>query len=176
MKALILASDNFEEAELLVPYYRILEEHIAVDIAAPRQGAIRGKHGYPIDANRSLGEIDPNDYALLIIPGGGAAETLAEDPKAIRIAQFFLEEHKLVAAICHGPLVLAATGLMEDRHATGHHSIAFALRSARVHYDGAHEVIVDDHVITSRQPEDLPAFMREVIKHVRMQSGQTVSA
>jgi len=172
MKALILTSEEFEEAELLVPYYRLLEENIAVDIAAPSRGAIRGKHGYPWAATKSLAEIDPNKYAVLIIPGGGAAETLSEDRQAIRIAEVFLEEHKLTAAICHGPLVLIATGLMEDRHITGHESIAFALRAAHAHYS-ATPVMVDDHVITARQPADLPAFMREVIKHIGMLAAQS---
>ncbi len=176
MKALILASDEFEEAELLVPYYRFLEENIAVDIAAPKVGQIRGKHGYPFNATRSLAEIDPNQYAVLVVPGGGAAKALSEDRQAIRIAEFFLEEHKPTAAICHGPLVLIATGLMEERHATGHPSIAFALRAARVHYDPALPVVVDDHVITARQPADLPAFMREVIRHAGMLKAQSLPA
>ena len=175
MKALILTSDEFEEAELLVPYYRLLEENIAVDIAAQSRGALRGKHGYPCAATKSLAEIDPNEYAVLIIPGGGAADTLSEDKDAIRIAELFLEEHKLTAAICHGPLVLIATGLMEDRHVTGHASIAFALRAAHAHYS-ATPVVVDDHVITARQPADLPPFMREVIKHVAMLAARGTSA
>lgn len=176
MKALILTSDGFEEAELLVPYYRLLEENIAVDVAAPKRGAITGKHGYPFEASRSLAEIDPNQYAVLVVPGGGAAEALSEDRQAIRIAEFFLEEHKLTAAICHGPLVLVATGLMEERHATGHPSIAFTLRAAHVHYDPALPVVVDDHVITSRQPADLPDFMREVIRHAGMLAAQSLPA
>lgn len=175
MKALILACDEFEEAELLVPYYRLLEENIAVDIAAPSRGTVLGKHGYPCTATKSLAEIDPNDYAVLVIPGGGAADTLSEDEDAIRITEVFLEEHKLIAAICHGPLVLVATGLMEERHVTGHASIAFALRAAHAHYSEA-PVVADDHVITARQPADLPPFMREVIKHVAMLAAGRSSA
>jgi len=166
MKALILTADQFEDSELLVPYYRLREEGVAVDIAAPARGPLRGEHGYKVEATRSLAEVRPGEYDLLIVPGGRAPEALSEEKAALRIAEWFFERERPVAAICHGPLVLAATGLMEERHATCHPSIAFALRAARVHYVDR-EVVVDDGVVTSRRPEDLPAFMREVMTIVR---------
>lgn len=163
MKALILTADGFEDSELLVPYYRLREEDVIVDIAAPARGVIRGEHGYKVEATRTMDEVRPGDYDLLIVPGGPAAETLSGDKAALRIAEWFLEQHKLTAAICHGPLVLLETGLMEERQATCHPSIAFALRSAHAHYLNR-EVVVDNHLVTSRGPADLPAFMREIMK------------
>jgi len=165
MKALILTADGFEDSELLVPYYRLREEEIAVDLVAPARGTVRGQHGYKVEATRSLAEIRPGDYDLLIIPGGGAAEKLGDDRAALRIAEWFLEQHKLIAAICHGPLVLVETGLMEERQATCHPSLAYTLRAARVRYLNR-EVVVDDHLVTSRVPADLPAFTRELMKIV----------
>jgi protease I len=165
VRALILSTNGFEDAELLVPYYRLEEEGMAVDVVAPVRGTIRGKHGYEVEATRAAAEVQPDEYDLLIIPGGRAAEALSDDPAALRIAQWFLEQHKPIAAICHGPLVLAATGLLEGRHATCHPSIAAALGAARVRYLDQN-VVVDDDLVTSRRPADLPAFMREVTKIV----------
>jgi protease I len=170
MKALILTADEFEDSELLVPYYRLREEDLMVDIAAPTRGTVRGEHGYKVEATLSIGEVPPGVHDLLIVPGGRAAETLSDNEAALRIAEWFLEQHKLTAAICHGPLVLVETGLMEDRQATCHPSIAFALRSAHAHYLNR-EVVVDNHLVTSRGPADLPAFMREVMKIVHRLRG-----
>lgn len=148
MKALILSADDFEDTELLVPYYRLKEEDVEVDIVAPSRGIIRGKHGYEVEATHAPAEVAPDEYELLIIPGGLAAEALSDNRAAVRIAEWFLEERKPIAAIYHGPLVLVATGLLEERHATCHASVAFALRAARVHYIDR-EVVVDDGRVTS---------------------------
>lgn len=174
MKALILTADGFEDSEVLVPYYRLQEEDVQVDIVAPIRGTLRGEHGYTVEATRSVNEVQPGDYDLLVIPGGPAAERLSDDKTALRIAEWFLEQRKPVAAICHGPLVLLETGLMDERQATCHASIAFALRSANADYFNR-EVVVDDHLVTSRVPGDLPAFMREVmriVRRLREQRGQ----
>jgi len=165
VKALILTADQFEDSELLVPYHRLREEGITVHIGAPAHGLLRGEHGYKVEATRAFAEVKPGDYDLLVVPGGQAPDALSDDKTALRIAQWFFEQRKPVAAICHGPLVLAATGLMEGRQATGHPSIAFALRAAGVRYLDR-EVVVDDNLVTSRGPEDLPAFMRELMKMV----------
>ncbi|MFN3480838.1 MAG: DJ-1/PfpI family protein, partial [Thermodesulfovibrionales bacterium] len=72
MKALIISADNFEDSELLVPYYRLKEEGIDIDIASIKKGKIKGKHGYEVEANKTLGEVNPDDYDILILPGGKA--------------------------------------------------------------------------------------------------------
>jgi len=166
MKGLILTADDFEEAELLVPYYRFQEEGVAMDIAAPRRGRLRGEHGYPVEANRAFADVAALEHDVLVIPGGPAAEALTDDKAAVRIAVWFIEEHRPIGAICHGPLVLVETGLMEQREATGHPSIAFAMRAARVRYVDQ-EVANDGEIVTSRRPADLPAFMRELMKLVQ---------
>lgn len=163
MRAIILAADQFEEAELLVPYYRLQEEGVETDIVAPERGTIRGKHGYPVVAARAAREVQPDDYQLLIIPGGRAPELLADDKKASRIVEWFFEQNKPVAAICHGPLLPSRLGLLSDRRVTGHESIAYEVRAGGAYFVDR-EVMVDDGLITSRKPADLPAFMREVMK------------
>ena len=79
MKALILSADNFEDSELLVPLYRLQEAGYTVEIAAPGRGPLRGKHGYEVTAERSLAEVVPDDYALLVLPGGKAPAAIRTD-------------------------------------------------------------------------------------------------
>ena len=69
MKALIISADNFEDSELLVPYYRLKEAHVEVDVASMKPGAIKGKHGYEVAVNKTLDAINPEEYALLVLPG-----------------------------------------------------------------------------------------------------------
>jgi protease I len=119
-----------------------------------------------VDAARATAEVKPDDYDLLVVPGGQAPETLSEDSAARRIVVWFFEQDKPVAAICHGPLLLARADVLAGRHATCHHSIAYELRSAGAHVVDR-EVITDDGLVTSRGPADLPAFLRELMKHAR---------
>jgi len=166
MKVLIISADNFEDSELLVPYYRMLEEGHSADIASMKKGKIKGKHGYEVDANRSLKDVSPDDYALLILPGGKAPEAIRKEQKALNIARHFFDNNKPVAAICHGPQTLISAGLMKGKHATCYRSVAPEMKEAGAMYEDK-EVIVDGNLITSRQPSDLPAFMREIMRKIK---------
>ena len=163
MKVLIISADNFEDSELLYPYYRFKEEGVDVDIASIKKGVIKGKHGYEVAANKDLSEIIPGDYNLLILPGGKAPEKIRREKEAIEIAKHFFEKHKPVSAICHGPQILITAGLVKGRHATCYASVAKEMKDAGAIYEDK-EVVVDKNLITSRQPSDLPAFMRETMK------------
>lgn len=166
MKALIISADNFEDTELLVPYYRLREEGIEVDIASPQKGLIKGKHGYEVEANKSLNEVNPDDYEILILPGGKAPGVVRKDTHALEIARHFFQKNKPVSAICHGPQTLITAGLLNGRRATSYKSVAQEMKAAGVRYEDA-EVVVDGNLITSRQPSDLPAFMRELMKMIQ---------
>ena len=163
MKALIISAENFEDSELLFPYYRLKEEGIEVEIASPAGVTIRGKHGYEVKADHSLAGIDPDDYALLVLPGGKAPEAVRKEPAALEICKRFFTRNKPVAAICHGPQTLISAGLLKGRRATCYRTVAEEMRSAGALYEDS-EVIVDGNLVTSRQPSDLPAFMRETMK------------
>jgi len=163
MKVLIISADNFEDTELLVPYYRFREEGFDVDIASIKKGTIKGKHGYEVEANMALAEIIPDQYDMLLLPGGKAPETIRRDKNAIDIAKHFFLKNKPVSAICHGPQTLITAGLMKGRHATCYKSVAEEMKNAGAVYED-NEVIVDGNLVTSRQPSDLPAFMRETLK------------
>jgi protease I len=169
MKALIISADNFEDSELLFPFYRLREEGILVDIASIKKGKLRGGHGYEVTANKDLSEIIPGDYDLLILPGGKAPESIRKEKAALTIAKHFFENNKPVAAICHGPQILITAGLLKGRHATCYKSVAQEMKDAGAIYEDR-EVVVDGNLVTSRQPSDLPAFMRETMKMVKKAS------
>ena len=171
MKALIISADDFEDTELLYPYYRLQEEGIQVDVASISRGTILGKHGYKVSVDLSLDETKEDQYDLLVLPGGKAPERLKKADAALSIARHFFEEKKPVAAICHGPLILAAAGLLRDREATGYRSTKEELLSAGAHYQNK-EVVVDGWLVTSRQPSDLPAFAREMLTLLHKRKGQ----
>jgi protease I len=163
---LIISADNFEDTELLVPYYRFREEGIEVDIASLKKGMIKGKHGYEVEANKALGEIVPDQYDILLLPGGKAPEAVRKDKNALEIAKHFFMKKKPVSAICHGPQTLISAGLMKGSHATCYKSVAEEMKAAGALYEDK-EVVVDGNLVTSRQPSDLPAFMRETMKMLK---------
>ncbi len=163
MKALIISADHFEDSELLYPFYRLQEEGLQVDIASIARGKINGKHGYEIVVDKALRDIEPKAYDLLVLPGGKAPAKLRKEPAAVAIAQDFMRSNKPVAAICHGPQILITAGVLEGRRATCYHSVAEELQESGALYEDS-EVVVDGKLVTSRQPSDLPAFMREIVR------------
>ena len=167
MKALIISADNFEDTELLVPYYRLKEAGVEVTVASLSRRAIKGKHGYEVDVDKTLDEVNPDDYAILVLPGGAAPALVRKEPKALELARSFFARSKPVAAICHGPQILVSAGLLQGRHATCYRSVTDELKKAGALYEDR-EVVVDANLITSRQPADLPAFMRETMKQLRL--------
>lgn len=167
LKAVILTADKFEDIELLFPYFRLLEEGIAVDIAAPDKKTISGEHGYSIEPTKKIDEIDPEDYDILIIPGGfpdGAPATVRKNPKALEITKAFFAKNKTVASICHGPYTLASAGVVNGRHLTSfwHDNVPEDIKKAGGIYEDK-AVVVDGNLVTSRWPPDLPAFMSELM-------------
>ena len=165
MKALIISADNFEDSELLVPYYRLKEEGVDVVVVSLRRGVITGKHGYEVPVDKTLDEVNPDDYAILVLPGGAAPAEVRKEPTALDITRDFFVKNKPVAAICHGPQVLISAGLIKGRRATCYKSVADELKEAGAFYEDQ-DVVVDANLVTSRQPGDLPLFMREIIKQL----------
>ncbi|HLF12492.1 MAG TPA: type 1 glutamine amidotransferase domain-containing protein [Gammaproteobacteria bacterium] len=166
MKIVIISADRFEDTELLVPFYRFQEEGMTVDVASLRRGPIRGKHGYEAWANLAVGEVQTDDYDALLLPGGQSPETLRESARVLEIVRDFFSSGKPVFAICHGPQILISAGVLRGRSATCYKTVAEELEQAGAQYRDA-EVVVDDNLVTSRQPSDLPAFLREAMKKLR---------
>lgn len=165
MKALLVSADNFEDSELLVPCSRLKEAGVEVIVASMSRGTIKGKHGSEVAVDKTFDEIAPGDYAILILPGGAAPARVRKEPKALEIARIFMACGKPVAAICHGPQILSSAGLLQGRRATCYRSVADELRKGGALYEDR-EVVVDGNLVTSRQPADLPAFMREIMKQL----------
>jgi protease I len=166
MRVMILSADNFEDSELLVPYYRFLEEGFQTEIVSMKKGTIFGKHGYGVEVDKTLEEVDPDSYDLLLLPGGKAPGAVRKQQSALEIARSFFAAGKPVAAICHGPQILISAGLLKGRRATCYKSVAQELKEAGAEYEDR-EVVVDGTLVTSRQPSDLPVFMKEIIKMLR---------
>lgn len=165
MKALIISADGFEDSELLVAMYRLEEAGVAVDIASMRKGRIRGQHGYEVEANKALAEVDAQQYDVLVLPGGRAPAVIRREKAALEIVRSFFRRNRPVAAICHGPQILASAGVLRGRRATCFRLVADTLRRVGALYEDS-EVVVDGNLVTSRQPSDLPAFARETMKLV----------
>jgi protease I len=170
IKAIILTADKFEDFELFFPYFRLIEQGIEVDIVAPKKGSISGEHGYGMEIKKTFDEINPDDYDILIIPGGfpdGAPTTVRKNKKALTITKSFFAKNKPVAAICHGPYTLVSADVLKDRKATGfwHDGVPEEIEKAGGKYVDA-SVVVDGNLVTSRWPPDLPDFMREVMKMI----------
>jgi protease I len=168
IKALILTADKFEDMELFFPYFRLLEEEVVVDIAAPKKGHIEGEHGYGLEIDKTFDDIQADNYNILLIPGGsptGAPSVVKKDLKAQAIAKSFFNSNKPVCSICHGPWLLASADVIKGRHLTsfGYDGVPEDIKKAGGIYEDK-EVIVDGNLVTSRYPGDLPAFMRETMR------------
>lgn len=165
MKALIISADHFEDSELQIPSEQLRKVGIEVNIASMKKGTIVGKHGCRVDVDKTLNEINPDSYDALILPGGKAPKAIRKDQNALKIVRRFFELNNPVAAICHGPQILISAGLLKGRHATCYRTVAQELKDAGAIYEDI-EVVVDDNLITSRQPSDLEAFIREIVKRL----------
>jgi protease I len=165
-KALMLLGPGFEDSEFFCPYYRLLEAGTEVDVAGPAKETITGKHGYTFKAELTFAEAARRQYDVLVIPGGKGPETVRLDRNAVQIAKDMVREGKLVAAICHGPQVLISADALRGRKATCWQGIRDDLKQAGATYRDA-EVVADGNLITSRCPEDLPAFCREIFRALR---------
>ena len=167
MKVLIFTADGFEDSELLVPMYRFLEMEAQVTVAGPDLETYTGKHGYEVEATRTFRDLRSEDYDVLIIPGGKAPETVRLDADALAVTREMMSAGKPVGAICHGPQVLISAGVLKGRKATSWQGIRDDVRIAGAEYINR-EVVVDDNLVTSRTPFDLPAFCRELTKLVHV--------
>jgi protease I len=167
-KAVVLTADAFEDMEVFFPVFRLLELGWQVDIAAPDLNEITGENGYALKPDKTIEEVNPDEFDLLLIPGGsptGAPATVREIKKAQQITRAFFGKNKPVASICHGPWTLVSAGVVKGRHLTSYweDGVPEDIKEAGGIWEDK-EVVVDGNLVTSRWPMDLPAFMRELVK------------
>lgn len=164
----ILAADGFEQSELEKPLAALMEAGAAVDIISLNSGSIRGmKHmedGDPVNVTLTVKQADPDKYDGLMIPGGlYNPDALRSDSAAVEFVRTFAEQGKPIAAICHGPWLLAEAGIAQGRRLTSWPAIQTDMRNAGADWVDE-EVVVDQGIVTSRKPEDIPAFNRKMIE------------
>lgn len=163
----ILATNGFEQSELLVPQQQLKDAGFAVQVVAPKGPQIRGwkdkDWGDRVDVDAELSDVSPNDYDALVLPGGVInPDILRIDPAAIAFIKAFDAAGKPLAAVCHGPWLLLESGAAKGRKVTSWPSLKTDLTNAGAQWEDA-EVVVDGHIISSRKPDDLPAFCRAII-------------
>ncbi|MCD6370741.1 MAG: type 1 glutamine amidotransferase [Thermoplasmata archaeon] len=161
MKAIILAENDFEDLELFYPFYRLREEGIQVFVASS-QKELRGKRGYTIKSDMDYHEVNPEDFDILIIPGGKSPERVRLKEEALRIVRHFFEKNKLVAIICHGVQVLISAGVVKNRKIACWYGVKDDLIAAGGEFvDG---VAVDGNLVSARHPGDLAEWMKKFIE------------
>ena len=173
-RVLIMATNGFEQSELTGPRERLEQAGIETRIASPEKGEIRGWQdkdwGETVDVDLSLDEVDVDDYDALLLPGGQInPDLLRMDERAVGLVNDFAEADKTIAAICHAPWLLAEAGLVEGRTVTGWPSIRTDLANAGADVVDR-EVAEDGNLITSRNPDDIPAFSDALIARLRQGS------
>jgi protease I len=160
----ILAENLYQEMELWVPYYRLREEGAEVHVVGT--GGARSyasKHGYPVTVDVQAEQVTALEYDGVVIPGGFAPDLMRRSPAMVRLVREAFEHGKVVAAICHAGWMPASAGILRGRRATSFFSIKDDLVNAGATWVDE-EVVVDGPLITSRRPDDLPAFCRELVR------------
>lgn len=167
-KIAILIADLFEESELIYPYYRLKEEGYEVDlVGAEADKVYKGKTGsYPMKSTHSSKDIKSSDYEGVVIPGGYSPDNMRRSSETLEFVESLDKEGKLIAAICHGPWILASCCDLNGRNITSFPSIKDDLVNAGGNYVDE-EVVIDKNFITSRKPDDLPAFLKAIIKYLK---------
>ncbi len=163
-KILMFVDHIYEDLELLYPKYRLIEEGAGVVVAGPKaQEVYKGKHGYPCTSDAAIADMREGDFVGLIIPGGFAPDQLRRDPKVLDLTRKFHASGKLVAHICHAGWIPISANIVRGFKCTSTPGIKDDLVNAGASWvDQA--VVVDRNQITSRRPDDLPDFCREIIR------------
>jgi protease I len=171
-KIAILVDNLYQEMEVWYPLYRLREAGAEVVTVGAKAGeTYTSKLGYPVVSDRSYDQVSAADFDGVVVPGGYAPDHIRRHAKANRFVREMDQDGKLVAAICHAAWVLCSAGILTGRQATCFFAIKDDVIHAGANYVDA-EVVVDRNLVTSRKPDDLPAFCRATISVL---AGQAVS-
>jgi protease I len=169
-KIAILATDGFEQAELTEPRKALDEAGATTEVVSPKSGEIKGwkskDWGSTVRVDKTLEQANPRDYDSLLLPGGVMnPDHLRMEPAAIEFVREFVKTGRTVAAICHGPWMLVEAGVVKGRSITSWPSLKTDLKNAGANWVDQ-EVCSDGQFITSRKPDDIPAFNRTIIETI----------
>jgi protease I len=167
-----LLEEMFEDSELRIPYERLRAAgHEPVIVGLEARKRLTGKRGVEsVLADVEIGDVSPEDFDAVVIPGGRSPERLREDPQMLRFARAFFLTGKPVAAVCHGPLLLAAAGVLRGWTLTSWPEIQDELFAAGARWVDR-EVVEDANLLTSRKPADLESFSRALLRKLELQPG-----
>lgn len=164
----ILVEKGFEQIELTEPRKALIEAGAGTDVVSPVSGSVKGWNftdwGDEVPVDVTLDKANPDHYDGLVLPGGVMnPDKLRINPRALEFIKAFFEARKPVAAICHAPWTLIDAGVVSGRKITSYPSLATDLRNAGANWVDS-EVVVDNGLVTSRNPDDLPAFTSKMIE------------
>ncbi|WP_417352714.1 type 1 glutamine amidotransferase domain-containing protein [Flavobacterium alkalisoli] len=167
----ILATNGFEESELQSPKEYLEQQGWTAEIVSPESGTIKswtnGNWGKEFNVDKTVDEVSSSDYHALVLPGGVInPDLLRRNEKAVNFVKDFFEEKKPVAAICHGPQMLIEAGVVDGRKLTSFSSVKTDLVNAGANWVDE-EVVVDNGLVTSRTPKDLPAFNKKMVEEIK---------
>jgi len=165
---LTFVDDTYEDLELWYPKLRLEEAGHGLRLAALELKTYRGKNGYPATADRLIDSARSTDYGGLLIPGGFMPDKLRRVPKVVSLTREFYEQGKLVAFICHGGWIPISAKILKGKRATGSLGIKDDLENAGAIWVDA-PVVVDGNLLSSRTPQDLPAFGRALVDFLNAQ-------
>ncbi|MFH1259790.1 MAG: type 1 glutamine amidotransferase domain-containing protein [Elusimicrobiota bacterium] len=168
MKVAILVERHYQDLEVWYPYLRLKEAGVKVFfVGSGTAKKYLGKYGYPADVDYDITEINPKDFDGVVIPGGWAPDFLRRHQPILDFIRELFKAGKVVACICHGGWVLVSADIIRDRTMTGFSAIKDDLKNAGANFIDQ-EVVIDGNLITSRNPSDLPAFCREILKALKI--------
>lgn len=163
-RVLVFVDDVYEDLELWYPKLRLQEAGAEVVVAGPKAGHVySGKHGYPCRSDAAIGDVRSADFSGVVLPGGFMPDKLRRDPRVLELVREFSAASKLVAAICHGGWIAISAGVYRGVQVTGSPGIKDDLINAGAHWQDA-AVVVDRHFVSSRKPDDLPEFCRNILQ------------
>jgi protease I len=169
-KVAMLTEVGFEQIELTSPQGALEAAGATVHVISPKSGKVKAwatdKWGIDVDVDKELNSVSPDDYDALVLPGGVMnPDKLRQNKDAVAFVSAFIDEGKPIAAICHGPQILIETGMISGRNLTSYPSLQTDLKNAGANWTDE-EVVVDNGLVTSRTPADLPAFNKKMIEEI----------
>ena len=166
-KILLLVENEFRDEEAVYPYYRFKETGYDVKIVGPERGKeYKGKFGLVMKSDLSASQVDLDDVITVIIPGGNAPDKMRIQKSMVSLVKKAFESCKVIASICHGGCMLVEADIVRGKKVTGYIAIATDLKNAGGEYIDR-EVVVDGNLVTSRIPDDLPAFCKSTLELIK---------
>jgi protease I len=161
--AVVLAGNNYENLELHYPRLRLLEAGYDVKVVGPKKDTYKSKEGYPAVADAAVSDVDPKTVNVVVIPGGWAPDSLRMDKKVVQWVSQVHDNDAVVAIICHGGQLAISAKIVKGKKCTCYEAIKDDMINAGAQHSDE-RVVVDGKMVTAQTPDDLPSFMKEVLR------------